>query len=182
MSALEFNKIIASIIIAIIVFVVIGFVGNFLVNTNNNDEQQTAYKIDINEISSNSSNNVSSEEKLVESIDILLSTASIENGEKIFKKCSSCHNYTKGSKSKVGPNLWDIINRPKANIDGFAYSKSLATHGGQWSYEDLNNFLYKPKDYIAGTKMNFSGLKKAEDRADVILWMRENSDNPIALP
>jgi hypothetical protein len=82
MSALEFNKIIASIIIAIIVFVVIGFVGNFLVNTNNNDEQQTAYKIDINEISSNSSNNVSSEEKLVGSIDILLSTASIENGRK----------------------------------------------------------------------------------------------------
>ena len=68
------------------------------------------------------------------------------------------------------------------NIKGFAYSKTLAEFGGKWTYEDLSNFLYKPKDYIVGTKMNFSGLKKVEDRANLVLFLREQSDNPVPLP
>ena len=73
---------------------------------------------------------------------------------------------SKNSKSKVGPNLWDIINKPKASVKGFAYSKALVDFGGDWTYEELNNFLYKPKEHIEGTKMNFAGLKKVEDRAN----------------
>ena len=75
-----------------------------------------------------------------------------------------------------------ILNRPKANVDGFAYSSALAEFGGVWDYEELSKFLYKPKDYIKGTKMNFVGLKKSEDRANLILFMREQSDNPVPLP
>ena len=120
--------------------------------------------------------------KDIEPIIDLLATASLENGEKIYKKCGSCHNYNKGGKSKLGPNLWDIINRPKANSQGFAYSDALAKFGGSWTYEELNNFLYKPKEYIKGTKMNFAGLKNTQDRADIILFLREQSDNLIPLP
>ena len=112
----------------------------------------------------------------------LLASASLEKGEKTYKKCGSCHSYTKEGKNKVGPNLWNIVNRPKANVDGFAYSSALAEFGGVWGYEELSKFLYKPKDYIKGTKMNFAGLKKAEDRANLILFMREQSDNPVPLP
>ena len=108
--------------------------------------------------------------------------ASLESGEKIYKKCGACHNYEKGGKSKIGPNLWNIVNRLKGGAEGFAYSNALVEFGGNWTYEDLNNFLYKPKAYIDGTKMNFAGLKNAQDRADLILFLREQSDNPVPLP
>ena len=118
----------------------------------------------------------------IEQISPLLMNASLEKGEKLFKKCGSCHNYKKDSKSKIGPSLWNIINQPKGNATGFAYSKALIEFGGNWNYEELNNFLYNPKEYIKGTKMNFVGLKKNQDRADLILWLRQLSDNPIPLP
>ena len=159
MSGFEINKILASIIVAIIIFVIIGLVGNFVVKINYDEPQITAYKIDIPETS-----------------------ASLEQGEKTFKKCGACHNYKKDGKSKIGPNLWDLINRQKASVSGFAYSKALSDYGGKWTFEELNEFFYKPKEYISGTKMNFAGLKYVEDRADLILWLRQQSDNPIPLP
>jgi len=182
MSALEINKFFISIIIAIFVFIVIGIVGNLLVNPNKDQNQETAYKIDIPEPKQGTDEIASKSNISVEPITSLLANASIDNGEKIYKKCGTCHNYTKDSKSKVGPNLWDIVNRLKANVNNYSYSSALANYGGKWTYEELNAFLYKPKNFIEGTKMNFSGLQKAEDRADLILWLRKNSDDPASLP
>ncbi len=181
MSSLEFNKIIASIIVALIVFFIIGFIGNFIAKKDKSTEQETAYLIEVPDKASNSQQQSKSDLK-VESISNLLINASFENGEKIAKKCSACHNYEKDSKSKVGPNLWNLIDMPKAKVNGFAYSNALVDFGGNWGYEELNKFLYKPKDYIQGTKMNFAGLKDAQDRADLILWLRDKSDNPAPLP
>ena len=182
MSSFEFNKIIASIIIAVLIIIIIDKVGDFVINTNSDKLKETAYKIDIPETSTASLESSTSTSDLIEPITYLLASASIENGERIYKKCGACHNYQKDSKSKIGPNLWEIINRPKGNIEGFSYSDALITSGGIWTYEELNNFLYNPKKYIVGTKMNFAGLKKAEDRANLILWLRKNSDNPASLP
>ena len=182
MSGFEFNKILASIILAIIIVVIIGKVGDIIVNTNKNNQKETAYKIDIPKSEINVVASSTSTLEAIEPILDLLATASLENGGKIYKKCGACHNYEKGSKAKIGPNLWNIVNRSKADIEGFSYSKALAEFGGTWTYEELNNFLYKPKEYIQDTKMNFIGLKKAEDRADLILWLRELSDNPVSLP
>ena len=181
MSGLEFNKIIASIIIAIIVFIFIGLISNFLINLENIENQETAYKIEMPEITNDAATN-SNLESSIEIISPLLASASLKNGEKVFKKCGTCHTYKKDEKSKVGPNLWNIINQPKGDVSGYAYSNALVSHGGQWTYEELNYFLYKPKNYIKGTKMNFAGIKKAQDRADLILWLRENSDDPATLP
>ena len=182
MSSFEFNKFLASLIIAIIVVVIIGKFGDILINSNKNTDKETAYKIEIPETTDNSSKNIVNNQESIESISAFLASASLENGKKIYKKCGTCHNYEKDSKSKIGPNLWNIINRPKANVEGFAYSNDLVEFGGNWSYEELNNFLYKPKQYIPGTKMNFNGLNKQQDRADLILWLRENSDDLVDLP
>ena len=182
MSGFEINKIIASILVAIIIFVIIGLVGNFIVKINYDKSQITAYKIDIPETSADSSKQTSANDEMAESVSTLLASASLEKGEKTFNKCVSCHNYKKGSKSKIGPNLWDLINRPKASVSGFAYSKALSVYGGKWTFEELNEFLYKPKEYISGTKMNFVGLKDVKDRANLILWLKQQSDNPIPLP
>tara|TARA_B100000029_G_scaffold247726_1_gene244620 strand:+ start:734 stop:1282 length:549 start_codon:yes stop_codon:yes gene_type:complete len=182
MSGLEFNKIIASIIIAIILFAIIGFLGNAIISISESPKE-TAYKIEIPEIESNQNITSTPTDSILESISPLLINASLEKGEKIYKKkCSTCHNIEKDSKLKIGPNLWDILNRRIANVDGYAYSKALADKDGSWNYEELNAFLNNPKKYIEGTKMNFAGLKDIQDRADLILWLRENSDNPVSLP
>ncbi len=181
MSGLELNKILASIIFAVLVVTLIGHFGDLIINTEHHDEKETAYKIEVEE-SSASDGTVAKKEEIIEPVSLLLAGASIENGEKLFKKCATCHNYEKGGANKVGPQLWNIINRPKANQDGFAYSKALAEYGGEWGYEELAEFLYKPKKYIKGTKMNFAGLKKVEDRADLVYFLREQSDNPAPLP
>ena len=143
---------------------------------------KSAYKIDIPESDINTQNIVSGETLIIEPISALLINASLEKGEKLFKKCSACHNYEKDSANKVGPNLWNLINRPIANVDGFAYSKALAEYGCKWSYEVLAEFLYKPKKFVKGTKMNFAGLKKVQDRANIVLFLREQSESPVPLP
>ena len=182
MSSFEFNKILAAIILALIVVVIISKVGDIIVDTNKTDLKETAYIIDIPKSDAKvSSTSIATLEDIKPILD-LLAMASLESGEKIYKKCGACHNYEKGGKSKIGPNLWNIVNRLKGGAEGFAYSKALVEFGGNWTYEDLNNFLYKPKAYIDGTKMNFAGLKNAQDRADLILFLREQSDNPVPLP
>lgn len=113
----------------------------------------------------------------------LIAAAEPAAGEKLFKKCVTCHNPDKDGKRKIGPNLWDVVERPVAAADGFAYSKALKEKSGEtWSYENLDGFLAKPKDWAPGTKMSFAGLKKPEQRAAVIAYLRSLSDSPAALP
>ena len=153
MSGLEVNKILAAIIMAVLIVFLISNIGDYLVNPNKDSNTKTAYNVKSAESTTTEENKDTSE---IESILTLLASASLEKGEKTYKKCGSCHSYTKDGKNKVGPNLWNIVNRPKANVDGFAYSSALAEFGGVWGYEELSKFLYKPKDYIKGTKMNFA--------------------------
>ena len=181
MSGLEVNKILASIILSLIVVKAIGHLGNFIIDLNDTEIPQTAYNIEVPETFNNVSGS-DSEEKVIEPISLILANGSFDKGQKIFKKCSACHTYKKEGANKVGPNLWNLINSPKANVEGFAYSKELAEFGGQWGYEELALFLYKPKEYIKGTKMNFSGLKKVQDRANIVLFLREQTENPVPLP
>ena len=112
----------------------------------------------------------------------LLASASLERGGKVFKKCKSCHSVSKGGKNAVGPNLWDIVGRVKASVDGYGYSNALQKKSGEWSYANLDAFLLNPKLYAKGTKMSFSGLKKASDRAAVIVYLRSLSNSPKPLP
>jgi cytochrome c len=112
----------------------------------------------------------------------LLANASVEHGEKVAKKCASCHTFEKGGPNKIGPNLWNVVGGTKAHMEGFSYSGAMQGAEGNWDYESLNHFLYKPRDYIKGTKMTFVGLKKDQDRADVIAYLRSLSDNPKPLP
>ena len=181
MSGLEVNKILASIIFAVLIVTLIGHFGDLLIDIEHHDQKETAYKIEVEETNSSDTAAVKKEE-IIEPISALLASASLENGEKLFKKCATCHNYEKGGANKVGPQLWNLINRPKANVEGFAYSKALAEYGGDWGYEELAEFLYKPKKYIKGTKMNFAGLKKVKDRADLVYFLREQSENTAPLP
>jgi len=116
----------------------------------------------------------------------LLATANVEQGAAVFKKCQACHSGEKGGPNKVGPDLWDLIDRPVAEHEGFAYSAGMKefSKGGaeKWTYDNLNHFITSPKKFVKGTAMGFAGLPKDEDRANVIAYLRTLSDSPKPLP
>jgi cytochrome c len=116
----------------------------------------------------------------------LLAKADPKAGEAVFKKCQACHDGTKGGPNKVGPNLYGVIGRVIASHEGFSYSAGMKefSEGGtkKWDYQLLSDFLTSPKAEVKGTAMGFAGLKKIEDRANVISFLRTLSDNPEPLP
>ena len=120
----------------------------------------------------------------IESANEMMASMELARGAKIAKKCAACHTFDSGGKSKVGPALYDIVNRPMASVGDFGYSKAMNgfAAGKIWDYDLLNKFIFKPKDLIKGTSMGFAGLKKLEDRAALLLYLRSLSPNPAPLP
>ena len=103
-----------------------------------------------------------------------------KKGEKVFNKCKACHGVDEGGKNKLGPNLWNIVGAPIAAVEGYKYSKALIAYAGEagnWNEENLDAWLKKPKDLVRKTKMIFPGLKKEEDRANLIAYLKANGNN-----
>ena len=127
------------------------------------------------------------EPKVVEVIPlpVLLASASADSGAKIGKRCVACHTFDKDGPNRTGPNLWGIVGAPVAQKDGFSYSgalKDAASSGKIWGFEELDKYIENPKGYIPGNSMNFAGLKKPEQRAALLLYLRAQADAPAALP
>jgi len=114
----------------------------------------------------------------------VLAAADVAAGEKVFAKCTQCHTADKGGPNKIGPNLYGVVGNHHAHLgDGFAYSAAMkALSGETWDYEHLYAFLENPGKVIKGTKMAFAGLKKSEDRLNVIAFLRSKADSPFPLP
>lgn len=116
---------------------------------------------------------------------VLLASASAERGATAAKKCQSCHNFGEGEPNKQGPALYDVVGRLEGSHEGFAYSEGMMAHnaaGDTWTYENLNAFLTKPSDYVPGTKMNFAGIRTAEERADILAYLQTLSSDPVPFP
>jgi cytochrome c len=117
-----------------------------------------------------------------EPIEKLLAAATVDRGESAAKKCASCHTFAKGEPNRIGPNLYGVIGRPKASSPGFNYSAALKAKGGDWTPEELNAFLRNPKAAVPGTAMNFAGVSRGSERADLITFLHSRADNPAPLP
>ena len=103
-------------------------------------------------------------------------------GKEVAQRCEQCHDMSKGGPNKIGPNLYGIIGRPRASHPGFSYSTAMTGKGGTWTYEELFRFLHSPARYIPGTKMTFIGLPRAQDRLNLLAFMRSWADSPPPLP
>ena len=113
----------------------------------------------------------------------LLATADPKQGEADAALCKVCHSFEKGGPNLVGPDLYDVVGRKIASVEGFNYSPALKAHEGQvWSYENLDPWLKNPQAFAPGTTMAFPGVPDAKKRANIIAFLRSLSDNPAPLP
>ncbi|MDB2324769.1 cytochrome c family protein [Alphaproteobacteria bacterium] len=178
MDELGLNKLFAGVLLAGLLLMAGIKIADVLVP--HSELAENAYVIEVLETTEVAG--VAPADKGPEPILAMLSSADPLAGEKLAKKCTACHVFAAGGANKVGPVLWGVVNKAKGAVDGFAYSTALAEYGGAWDYQSLNAFLAKPKAYIAGTKMNFAGLKKPADRANMIAYLRQQADTMAALP
>jgi cytochrome c len=112
----------------------------------------------------------------------VLAKADAAQGKATSAKCEACHDTTSAKTIKIGPPLFGVVDRPRASIAGFSYSAGMKAKGGSWTYDELFKFLKSPGAYINGTKMSFAGLSRAEDRINLIAFLRTNADSPAAIP
>ena len=178
MDELGLNKLFAGILLAGLLLMAGIKLADVLVP--HSELEQNAYVIEVPEGGAEAA--VAPADTGPEPILALLASADAAAGEKLAKKCTACHVFEPDGANKVGPMLWNIVNAQKGAVDGFSYSAALSEFGGEWDYVALNAFLAKPKAYISGTKMNFAGLKKPADRANMIAYLRQQADSQAALP
>tara|TARA_R110001606_G_scaffold268180_6_gene416919 strand:- start:9117 stop:9815 length:699 start_codon:yes stop_codon:yes gene_type:complete len=185
MGDLFFNKVAGVIIGGILVILVITELGHMLVKSHAAEEltaENTAYPVDWAALESGGS---ASQEAVIEGptdYALLLASADIGAGERVARRCQSCHTFDSGAADGTGPHLWNVVGRAVASVAGFNYSGALLELGGDWGYEELDGFLERPSAYAPGTAMTFAGLRDEGQRMDLIAYMRSLSESPMALP
>ncbi|WP_262692769.1 c-type cytochrome [Kordiimonas aestuarii] len=172
--SLESNKIFAAILSSALLIMVISIVSEGVFHE---EDHKPSFTIEV-------ATDDGAEEVVEEgpSLAELLQTADAGKGERQFAKCKSCHTVEKGGKDGTGPHLYGVIGRGIGEVDGFGYSGALSGQDGMWTYEKLNEWLASPKNTFPGTSMAFAGIRKDEQRADLIAYLRTFNDNPPPLP
>jgi len=176
MDSFEINKIIAAVLMVVILVIGIDKVSDIIFHVEK--PKTPGYAVDIEQV--NTTSTETTEEKI--NITAFMTMGDIATGEKVFKKCKSCHSIKQGGGNKIGPALWNVMFRKVGSIADYKYSKALTSYGKEWSWEEMNGFLIKPSKWIPNNKMGFAGIKSEKDRASVILYLNQNSDNPKPLP
>ena len=177
MDSFEINKIITAVLLVVLVVFGVGKISDLIFEVKKPDVE--GYKVEIK-----AESKMVSQEDSESRVDIaaLLAMGDVDHGKKVFKKCAACHSINQGGGNKIGPKLWNVMFRPVGAITDYKYSKALLGYKKEWSWEEMNGFLIKPSKWIKGNKMGFAGLKDEKDRASVILYLNESSDDPKELP
>lgn len=164
MDTMTVTKVTASFCGALLVFLLIGWAAQSIYYVGGHGE--AAYVIDTG-----TTEGGEVEEETGPSFDELLASADVDKGASVFKKCAACHKLEVGANA-TGPYLAGVVGRPVASADGFGYSDAMASHGGEWTPEALNEFLTKPANAVPGTAMSFAGLPKITDRANLVAYLQ----------
>ena len=180
MDSFEINKIVAAILMVALLIIGIGKISDLIFYVEK--PKTPGYAVEVDNAVNTSTKSIS--ETTEDKIDIssLMALGDLTHGEKVFKKCAACHSIVKGGKNNIGPALYNVVGRKVGAVSDYKYSKALSGYEKEWTFEELNGYLIKPAKWIKGTKMAFAGLRKEKDRASVIKYLNQNSDNPIPLP
>lgn len=183
MDGYEFNKILGAITGALMVFLSISlFSGAVFSHGGGHHGRGEHEPLLYASLEAGEGAGAEAEEEKVPPLPVLLAAATVEQGEKVAaKRCRSCHKFEKGANA-VGPYLYGVVGRDIASAEGFSYSDALLSQEGNWTFEKLNHFITNPKAFAPGTKMSFKGLKKPEERAELLVYLNSDSDSPLPLP
>ena len=180
MDSFEINKIVAAILMVALLIIGIGKLSDIIFYVEKPKTPGYAVEVDSAVNTSTKSTSETTEDKI--DISSLMALGDLTHGEKVFKKCAACHSIVKGGKNNIGPALYNVVGRKVGAVNDYKYSKALSAYEKERTFEELNGYLIKPAKWIKGTKMAFAGLRKEKDRASVILYLNQNSDNPLPLP
>ena len=169
------TKILGAICGSLLIFLLVSWVADEIYYSDaggHGGDHKQAYIIEVDEVDEVEDKKIASVE---EDFDLVLASANLEKGSKVFSKCKACHKLDDGAKG-TGPHLYGVVGRATASISGYGYSKALVELSGDWTPVALNGFLKDPKKYAPGTKMGFAGLKKIKDRANIIAFLNSIGD------
>lgn len=167
MNGFEFNKLSASVLIALIVLALGDFASHYLISPIKNFHQNSF----VIKPKSNDTMGENTLEK-IGPIEPLLANASSEKGAIVFKKCLQCHSI-KSDEHAIGPSLFAIVGKKIASLATYAYSSALKEKSNDvWTVENINTFIHNPRKFANGTKMSFMGLDDINDRANIIKYLQ----------
>lgn len=183
MNSYEFNKIAGATLTALLVTTVIGFIGSAIIHPLKLEKPVVV----VEGVQEASTTAAPEKPEVIPPVGPLLAKADVAAGKATFKVCMTCHTDEKGGPNRIGPNLWGVVGRKKASEPGFSYSEAMKKFAADskspvWTFEEINDFVIHPQKTVPGTKMTFVGLKKADERANVIAYLRTQSDSPVPLP
>ncbi len=178
MDTMEVNKVIAAVLVGGILFFLTGLLGDHLVHETELEKPVLAIA------AAPAPSGGPAAPTGPGDITPLLASADVKVGEQFTHRvCIACHTCDKGGKNGVGPNLYGVVERPRDSEPGFSYSPAMEKFKGKpWTFDALNEWLYKPSAYVPGTRMSFAGITNDKQRADVIAYLRTLSDHPAPLP
>lgn len=172
--SLESNKVFAAVLSAALLIMVITTVSESVFHE---EEAKPAFTVEVATEAAG--------EAVVEegpSLAELMASADAGKGERQFAKCKACHTVGKDEGDRTGPNLYGILGRQIGGHGSFNYSSALAGHSETWTWEKLDEWLASPKNTFPGTSMSFAGIRKADQRADLMAYLNSFSDSPLELP
>jgi len=169
MDSFEFNKIAAAILVTALLVIGVNEIGNSIFAVKK--PARPGYIIEgVATTQSDKKDEGKKEQKLAD-IKVLLASANIGAGENTFKKCTACHSNNKDGAVKIGPPMWGIVGKKAGSHPNYKYSSAMVAYGKNWTVDELNEYLYKPAQYVKGTKMAFAGIEKDQERADLIAYL-----------
>jgi cytochrome c len=180
MDSWEWNKIAGAVLGTVLFVLVVKFVAQAIYETPL--PQKPGYAVEVPEEAQTQTAAAAPAAEPIPDWGSVLPAADVAHGKEVAARCQQCHDESKGGPNKIGPNLWGVVGRARAEHPGFSYSSAMSANHDPWTFDKLFVFLKAPQSDVPGTKMSFAGLRSSQERVDLLAYLRTLNDTPAPIP